>query len=321
MTSGNHDAAARLEAPEAMFNALGIHVLGTLRRNGQEIDIDRHLIGLKDRAGQLRAYVLALPFLRQGDLPGLRLGDEGGAESAITTALRDLHHNLTEAAQAHANGLPLLAMAHLTVMGGLESEGAERRILIGGEHAAPPNIFPKALRYVALGHLHKPQSLDGGRLRYSGSPFPLSASEINYDHGVTILDLDEGFTPKHISLPRPIGMHRLPKREAALLSQIITELAAIAEDQSKPFIYLNILADRPITQILQEVEAILSPLPLRLAGLSIQRPELEQNPETPPPSLAETTPEELFKIAFQEAHGMAPDAAHLAAFRDALSEV
>ncbi|MFW8642427.1 exonuclease subunit SbcD [Rhizobium beringeri] len=34
MTAGNHDPAQRLEAPEALLKALGVHVLGTLRRGG-----------------------------------------------------------------------------------------------------------------------------------------------------------------------------------------------------------------------------------------------------------------------------------------------
>lgn len=321
MISGNHDAAARLEAPEAMFNALGIHVLGTLRKSGQTVDLDHHLVPLKDANGTLRAYVLAIPFLRQGDLPGLQLGVEGGAESAVTTALRSLHHQLVLAAEAKANGLPLLAMGHLTCMGGEETSGSERRILIGGEHAAPANIFPPALRYVALGHLHKPQNIDGGRLRYAGSPFPLSASEINYNHGVSLLDLDEGFHARHIPIQRPLPIYRLPKSGSAPLEQIAQELTVLPDSHDKPFVYLNILADRPSTQILQEVEALLAPLPLRLAGLSIHRPEAAQGAQTRPASLSETSPEELFKIAFQKAHGIAPEQAHLAAFRDALSEV
>lgn len=326
MTAGNHDPAQRLEAPEAVLAALGVHVIGTLRHGSDGVDMDRHLIGLRDSSGTLRAHVLAVPFLRAGDLPGLQLGATGGAEPAITAAARALHLAMSEAAAARANGLPLLAMGHLTCAGGLESEGAERRILIGGEHAVPPDIFPPALSYVALGHLHRPQSLDGGRVRYSGSPFPLSAAEIAYDHGVTLLDLDEGFAPRHIPMPRAVAMHRLPARGTAPLAEVAAALAALnlspdTPRNAQPFVYLSILADRPATQIRAEAEALIEGLPLRLAGLSIIRPEVAATPDAPPPSLSETTPEDLFITAFRQAHGQEPGSTHLAAFRDALSEV
>jgi exonuclease SbcD len=326
MTAGNHDPAQRLEAPEAVLNSLGVHVLGTLRRNGQDVCMERHLIPLRASSGATRAYVLAVPFLRQADLPGLQLGAEGGPEPAVTAAARALHLAMTKAAIKRAGELPVIAMGHLTCAGGLESEGAERRILIGGEHAVPPEIFPPALAYVALGHLHRPQSLDAGRVRYSGSPFPLSAAEIGYEHGVTLLDLDEGIAPCHIPLPRPVPMHRLPTRGAATLADVTAGLAALklnpdAPRNAQPFVYLSLLADRPAPQLAAQVEGLIEGLPLRLAGLSITRSDTAVQPEVPPPTLAETTPEDLFQTAFRQVHCLEPGPAHLAAFRDALSEI
>jgi DNA repair protein SbcD/Mre11 len=324
LTAGNHDPAQRLEAPEAVLNELGVHVLGTLRRGPEGVDLDRHLIPLRDRDGRVCAHVLAVPFLRQADLPGLHLGAADGDEPAITAAVRTLHREMTEAAVARSGGLPLLAMGHLTCSGGLASEGAERRILIGGEHAVPPDVFPAELAYVALGHLHRPQSLDGGRVRYSGSAFPLSASEIAYDHGVTLIDLDEGMEHRHISIERPVSMHRLPAAGAGKLEDVLAALADLAlfadtPRDTQPFLYLSLMADRPTTQLSAEIEALMERTPARLAGLSITRID-QPAQERPPATLAETSPEDLFRSAFQEVHGTPPDGHHLAAFRDALSE-
>lgn len=324
LTAGNHDPAQRLEAPEAVLNELGVQVLGTLRRNTDVVDLDRHLVPLRDRGGVVRAHVLAVPFLRQADLPGLHLGAEDGAEPAITAAVRALHGEMVEGSLARTDGLPLLAMGHLTCSGGLASEGAERRILIGGEHAVPPDVFPAALSYVALGHLHRPQSLDGGRVRYSGSPFPLSATEIGYEHGLTLIDLEEGFAPRHIPLIRPVAVHRIPSTGSAPLETVMADVAKLAlppdtPREAQPFLYLSLTADRPITVLGAAVETIMDQTPARLAGLSIQRTD-QPLQERPPTSLAETSPEDLFLSAFTEVHGTPPDAHHLAAFRDALSE-
>ena len=324
LTAGNHDPAQRLEAPEAVLKALGVHVLGTLRRGPEGVDLDRHLIPLRNRDGAVCAFVLAVPFLRQADLPGLHLGVEGGDEPAITAALRRLLRDMTEAALPRIAGLPLLAMAHLTCAGGLASEGAERRILIGGDHAVPPDVFPDALAYVALGHLHRPQSLDGGRVRYSGSAFPLSASEIAYDHGVTLITLADSLGHRHIPAPRPVAMYRLPATGSAALEEVQTALARLdlppdAARESQPFLYVSLTADRPVTVLATEIDALMAQTPARLAGLSISRSD-QPVLGPPPATLAETTPEDLFLAAFQQAHGVAPDAHHLAAFRDALSE-
>ena len=325
LTAGNHDPAQRLEAPEAVLNELGVHVLGTLRRDGNGVDMARHLIPLRDGDGVVRAHVLAIPFLRQADFPGLQLGAEGGSEPAVVAAARSLHADMVQAAVALAGGLPILAMGHLTCAGGLESEGAERRILIGGDHAVPPDLFPADLCYVALGHLHRPQSLEQGRVRYSGSPFPLSASEIAYDHGVTLVDLAGGWVPRHIPLPRPVAMHRIPPKGSAPLDAVVTAFAALAlphdtPRDAQPFVYLSLTADRPVTTIAAAIDTLMEQTAARLAGLTIAR-SVAPTPDTPPPSLAETAPEDLFVTAFQAAHGIAPTAQHLAAFRDALSEV
>lgn len=94
----------------------------------------------------------------------------------------------------------------------------------------PPDVFPAELGYVALGHLHRPQSLDGGRVRYSGSAFPLSASEIAYDHGVTLIDLTDGIAHRHVPIDRPVPIFRLPPSGPGKLEDVLTGLAKLALD-------------------------------------------------------------------------------------------
>lgn len=325
LIAGNHDSAQRLEAPEAVLRELGVHVVGTLHRDANGVNMDHHLIPMRNAQGVIKAHLLAVPFLRQADLPGLTLSAADEEEPAIVAAARRLHADMTDDALARSGGLPVVAMGHLTCNGALESEGAERRIMIGGEHAVPPDIFPASLAYVALGHLHRPQSLDGGRVRYSGSPFPLSATEIPYDHGVTLLDLNEGLLPRHIPLPRPVDVLRFPTTGAAPLQEVETALTALNLDpevarDAQPFVYITLTADRPASSLMAEAEALIDRTPARLAGLSIARSE-QAEPTMPPPSLAETSPEELFLIAFRQAHALDADNRHIAAFRDAISEV
>ena len=67
--AGNHDSAARLEAPNPLLEDMNVTVRGVVRRNA-EGDIDlQHLIVPLYTEGEVTAYCLAVPYLRQGDYP------------------------------------------------------------------------------------------------------------------------------------------------------------------------------------------------------------------------------------------------------------
>src|SRR5262245_10941392 len=153
--AGNHDHAGQLEAPSVLLQRLGTRVVGTLRQAEGRLDPGKHHVILKDSAGCPKACVLVLPFLGVGDIP--RVPPEECSGSAIVEGVRRLHASAIEQALEAAAGLPLLVTGHLTLAGAGESEISERRILLGGEHAVPSDIFPPSVAYAALGHLHRPQ--------------------------------------------------------------------------------------------------------------------------------------------------------------------
>lgn len=326
ITSGNHDPAGRLEAPGAILESLDVHVVASVRRSGEEIDVTRHMFPLRDGAGEIRAYACAIPFLRAADLSGLSFTAEASGGSPIVEATRRFHHEMARGARDRAEGLPLIAMGHLHCHGATESEGSERRILIGGEHALPEDVFSDAFDYVALGHLHRHQSLNGGRIRYSGSCFPLSAAEIDYDHGVTILDVTEGsIEVAHHPLPLPAEMRRLPSRGAMTIEAFEQALAKIVVPEAlppdlRPLVYVNLEATKPAAVLLNEAEKILASARVRPAGIRIQRaPANEVAPA--PLSLVETTPEDLFRSQFRKTMGVEPGENHIVAFREAATGV
>jgi exonuclease SbcD len=329
ISGGNHDPALRLEAPSDLFASLDIHAIGTVRRNGAAVDVGAHLVPVRGPDGQVAVLVLAIPFLRAGDLPGLGLGS--GDDPGIAAAVRAFHDGLVAEAEVIAGDLPLIATGHLHCAGGLESEGAERSILIGGSHAVPPDVFPPRLDYVALGHLHGPQALDGGRVRYAGSAFPLSASELRHRHGVTILDIGgpgaggRRITARHHPIPWPAPVLRLPATGTLALDALPQALAAplaglpeVSDPDLRPLVYVELAAGTDAPAItLSRAEALLRAAPVRTAGLRIHRDLPEAAPEAAGgPSLQDIRPEDLFVRAFTRRHGIAPGDRHLAAFRD-----
>ncbi|MFC4766356.1 exonuclease SbcCD subunit D [Effusibacillus consociatus] len=95
-----------------------------------------------------------------------------------------------------------LAMSHLYVHGG-EMSDSEHQIQVGGAYSVDPRSFPAMAQYVALGHLHRPQTVAASPVstRYSGSPLAYSFSECNHKKSVILLDAKPG---------APVDIHEIP---------------------------------------------------------------------------------------------------------------
>lgn len=325
ISGGNHDPALRLEAPSPVLKALDVHVVGTVKRRDREIDMSRLLVPVT-ASGEVALYVLAIPFLRASDLTGLSFGDTD-EQSPVVRSARAFFEEVTEKARAVAGGVPILAMAHLHCAGGLESEGAERRILIGGSHALPVDVFPDSLAYVALGHLHGQQTLGDGRVRYSGSCFPLSASEINYAHGVTLIEIADGrASHHHIAIAHPAPVLRVPRSGQIALADLAPDLDAIEVDGDgpmglRPIVYVELEATDAAAVLMSDAATMVAERGLRLGGVRVHRTApAARTGGQPMISLRQTTPEQLFIDAYSAKNDVAPEERHLSAFRDILVE-
>ncbi|MEG2807231.1 MAG: exonuclease SbcCD subunit D C-terminal domain-containing protein, partial [Acinetobacter sp.] len=132
--------------------------------------------------------------------------------------------------------------------------------------------------YVALGHLHKPQKVGQPHIRYSGSPIPLSFSEINYKHQIVEVRIDPQledearFQFEALLIPRSVSLHRLRGELNEIFEQIRTlehgEIEAI--DQRE---YIDIeyhTATPPPPNLRQTFEDALPPNRYRLVRISRQ---------------------------------------------------
>lgn len=201
VTAGNHDSPALIEAPGDLLSALRVHVVGVLPEKVEEA-----IIALPSEDNP-KLLVAAVPFLRDRDV---RTGQSGQSAEEIRKDLADgIRSRYTEIAEAAAaRKLPTVAMGHLTVSGSSVSD-SEREIHIGGLGAVNSSIFPESLAYIALGHLHRPQSSGSGdRVRYSGSPIPLSFSEAKDHKEVRLLTFNaSGELAKNESFAIPNARH------------------------------------------------------------------------------------------------------------------
>ena len=265
LIGGNHDSATRLELPKHLLDANRVHLIGGMpRHNGQPMAAQT-LIELRDKTGASRAVCAAVPYLRPGDLPTVSSG---------VHPLRALYQEVIEAARAMREDLPLIVTGHLHMSGGAVSELSERRIVIGGEEAVSSDIFPASVAYVALGHLHKPQSISGQTvIRYAGSPFPMSVAEKDYHHSIVVIDLDgtAGMKTNLVRTPRPVAFLRVPTVGAAPLSSVEDELRRMEIDDPgehrRPFLEIAVRLDGPEPELRQRIEVALEGKPVRLTRI------------------------------------------------------
>ena len=325
--AGNHDSPGRLEAPTPLLEAHGTIVVGNVGRTPDgAIDLERLLVPLRDRAGKVAAWCLAIPFLRPSDVPRAAL-DEG--ETALDPYLHGttlLYRQAFALAQSRCTGgEAIVAMGHCHMVDGQSSQDSERRIVIGGTEALPASMFDPQVAYVALGHLHLAQKVGGHEhRRYCGSPLPLSFSEVGYQHQVLRIDLDGAqvgaVTPLYV--PRAVQLLRVPAQPAPL-GEVLAALQALelpdAPLHAQPYLEVRVLLDGPEPGLRAQVEAALAGKPVRLAKIEPTRRHAgTEQPEQALSldQLAQLQPDDIFRRLWAQRYGDEAPPEQLAAFAE-----
>ncbi|PWF55125.1 exonuclease SbcCD subunit D C-terminal domain-containing protein [Massilia glaciei] len=327
--AGNHDSPGRIEAPAPLLEAYGTAVIGhVLRDAGGQIDIERMLVPLSDKSGAVRAWCLAIPFLRPGDVP--RAG-AGAAEAAPADQYLDgialLYRQAYALADARrAPGQAIVAMGHCHMVDGQASLESERRIVIGGAEALPAAVFDPGIAYVALGHLHLAQRVgQRGQVRYSGSPLPLSFAEVGYRHQVLRVDLAADGAAAAVSalpVPRAVQLLRVPASPAPL-ETALAELAALElaplPPHAQPLLEVRVLLDAPEPGLRARIEAAIEGKPVRLAKIEPTRSHQGEAGGAPALSLdqlAQLQPDDIFRRLYLQRFGDEAPADQLSAFAE-----
>jgi exonuclease SbcD len=329
IVAGNHDSPGRLEAPGPLLEAHGTRVVGHVLRDADgNIDLERMVVPLSGRDGQVKAWCVAIPFLRPGDVPRIELdaAADGTPVDAYMSGIALLYQQAYALARSRAtSGEAILAMGHCHMVGGDASPDSERRILIGGTEALPASMFDPGIAYAALGHLHLAQKVGKQEhLRYCGSPLPLSFAEIGYQHQVLRIDLDgdkaKEIVPLHV--PRAVGLLRVPAQPAPL-TQVIAELVGLdlpdAPLHEQPYLEVRVLLDGPEPSLRAQVEAALEGKPVRLAKIEPTRKTVTAagiEPALSLDQLAQLQPDDIFRRLWQQRFGDEAPADQLAAFAE-----
>ncbi len=194
VTAGNHDSPSFLDAPQALLQALDVHVIGAALSPEEEVLL------LRDAEGRPELIVCAVPFLRDRDLFRASPGDSVDDRDVLLAEGMRAHYRRcaekaeqlrAEAARERKGRLPVIAMGHLFATGCCSGEDdGVRDLRIGSLGQIGADIFADSFDYVALGHLHGPQKVDGQeRIRYSGSPLPMGFGEAGQQKKVCLAEI------------------------------------------------------------------------------------------------------------------------------------
>lgn len=199
LIGGNHDAPSKLNAPRELLRVFNIHVLGAITG-----DLNDQIVELNNQNGVLEGVVVLVPFLRDRDLIYAEAG-EGSVEqsSRLKKAIAGHFEALADLTTKYPADIPIIATGHLFATDAVTS-GKQDNIYVGNIENIDAGQFPNNFDYVALGHIHRAQSVGGKvHVRYSGSLIPVSFSEINDVKSVTIIEFTKGNFMEHQKLPIP----------------------------------------------------------------------------------------------------------------------
>jgi DNA repair protein SbcD/Mre11 len=203
--AGNHDSPSFLNAPRELLRALDVHVVGSASEN-----LEDEVLILSDERGAPELIVCAVPYLRDRDIRVAEAGESvEDKERKLLEGIRNHYAGIAAIAekkraelsgrpkgrgnkskQARKSKVPIVGMGHLFTAGGQTVDGdGVRELYIGSLAHVTAGIFPENFDYLALGHLHVPQKVNGSEvMRYSGSPLPMGFGESTQQKSLCLID-------------------------------------------------------------------------------------------------------------------------------------
>lgn len=289
--SGNHDAPEQVAYCRELLDRCGVFLSPAF---------DGRLYGhtLRDAHGEVRVWLM--PFLRPSAVrPYFEdvCTFEDAVRAALSTAVRE-------------PGVRHVLVAHQYVTGAATCDS--ETLSLGGADQVSASLF-EDFDYVALGHLHSPQKLCGGRVRYCGSPLKYSLSEEHQRKAALLVDLG------------PEGLRGVEERPFVAPHDLRTARGALAqltapECASEDYVYAELTDEEALAD---PIGALRITYP-NLIGMRVRNSRTNDGmaqAEAEVEAAERRTPLEHF-TAFYEAqnNGVAPDERRLAVMRQVIEE-
>lgn len=220
--AGNHDSGDRIDLSAVAADRSRWLIRGA-------INVEEAPLLLSDQHGTVA--ISALPFAYE-------YAARECFESETIDTPEDVLAAQVEAAHAQVpEGARWIIVAHAFVTGGSVSDSERSLTRVGGIETVRTSVFDGA-HYVALGHLHRPQSVGADHIRYSGSPLSFGFDEADSEKSMSLIEVDANGQVSVVPLPFR------PARRARVLRGKHAEL--LLSDPSSDFIKAVLTDDAPI---------------------------------------------------------------------------
>lgn len=170
--SGNHDSAERVAFGGKIMNRAGVYISPAYTGKIEAIPLGDD------------AAVYLMPFIREYIVRSVFPDRE---INSVTDAARVVLENI----ELDKSKINILA-AHQFVTGKADGTDVERGSgqtkTVGGIDNIDVRVFGD-FDYVALGHIHKPQSVGSGLVRYCGSPMKYSFDEAEQKKAIVVVEI------------------------------------------------------------------------------------------------------------------------------------
>jgi exonuclease SbcD len=203
VVAGNHDSPELFETLAPLLRPRGVFLIGDIKRPDAGALLGPDELGVP-------AVVAGLPFLREGRVVDF-MRDAGEWYRAYAERIAAIAARYNEAlvARSGADSVPIL-MAHFLVGGVRVDRSAprgERELHMGEAYAATAQAIPPGPQYVAMGHIHAPQTVPGAPVpaEYAGSLLSLDFGEAGETKRVVIVDAEPGRLAVIESVPLEAG--------------------------------------------------------------------------------------------------------------------
>lgn len=318
---GNHDNALRLAAAKYLAIESGIIILEDYNEiiqtgkygNNEILSSSEGVITVKIR--EEMATIAMVPFLSEVALGSNIFSIENNEEENAKKYQDKLQEIFENRAKSFSNESVNIIMAHLFTVKS-ELEGDERATTLGASYIIDSKIFPKTADYIALGHIHKYQEVQGTdkKAYYSGSPIHYNKTEIKTEQKCVIMaEFDDNKKATITKIPVPV-YKKIEIWKTNSLEETITLSEEKKDENSFVYIEINtkeIITSKDIADIKKNKKDIIDiKINVNLEDRIFETQNIEEKSE-----------KEKFEVFYQEQMGQLPDEKITSKFLKYLSQI
>ena len=238
--SGNHDSAERIAFGAKLMSGRGVFVSPVYRG-------DTAKFTMTDSYGELCLYLL--PFVK----PAVVRHALQEMSDMEETPMPESYHEAVKLAVARMNVDTTkrnILIAHQFVTGAGRCDSEE--VSVGGLDNVDADVFDD-FDYVALGHIHSPQSLKRETVRYCGTPLKYSFSEAAQEKSVTVVEFREKGNIALSTVPL-VPLHDLRKIRGTYLE--VTAKSFYQDTDTQDYVQITLTDEEDIPDGLQKLRVI-----------------------------------------------------------------